>query len=85
MPDATKRETSMRHASPDTGEPLHPIRATENPASHTGVRSMHEDVPVWCDCCSCAAEPYWLEAMEEGANQQPPGPAVPSNITVAPT
>ena len=25
--------------------------------------SMHEDVPVWYDCCSCEAEPYWLEAM----------------------
>lgn len=26
--------------------------------------SMHEDVPVWCDCCSCEAEPYWIEMME---------------------
>lgn len=26
--------------------------------------SMHEDVPVWYDCCSCEAEPYWLEAMQ---------------------
>ena len=25
--------------------------------------SMHDDVPVWYDCCSCEAEPYWLEAM----------------------
>lgn len=25
--------------------------------------SMHEDVPVWYDCCSCEAEPYWVEAM----------------------
>jgi hypothetical protein len=25
--------------------------------------SMHEDIPVWYDCCSCEAEPYWLEAM----------------------
>ena len=25
--------------------------------------SMHADVPVWCDCCSCEAEPYWLEAF----------------------
>lgn len=21
--------------------------------------SMHEEVPVWYDCCSCEAEPYW--------------------------
>ncbi len=27
--------------------------------------SMHEDVPVWYDCCSCEAEPYWVEAMGE--------------------
>ncbi len=27
--------------------------------------SMHEGIAVWCDCCSCAAEPYWLEVAEE--------------------
>lgn len=27
--------------------------------------SMHADVPVWCDCCTCEAEPYWLEAFRE--------------------
>jgi hypothetical protein len=27
--------------------------------------SMHENVPVWCDCCTCAAEPYWLAVAEE--------------------
>lgn len=26
--------------------------------------SMHNKVDVWCDCCSCEAEPYWLEAMQ---------------------
>jgi hypothetical protein len=26
--------------------------------------SMHEDIPVWYDCCSCEAEPYWVEAMD---------------------
>lgn len=30
--------------------------------------SMHEDVPVWCDCCSCEAEPYWIELMEESSS-----------------
>jgi hypothetical protein len=33
--------------------------------------SMHEDVPVWYDCCSCEAEPYWLEQCGE-----PPGETV---------
>lgn len=27
--------------------------------------SMHEGIAVWCDCCSCAAEPYWLEVAEQ--------------------
>ena len=27
--------------------------------------SMHDNVPVWYDCCSCEAEPYWEEAMEQ--------------------
>ena len=25
--------------------------------------SMHDGVEVWCDCCSCEAEPYWVEAL----------------------
>ena len=27
--------------------------------------SMHEDVAVWCDCCSCEAEPYWQAVADE--------------------
>lgn len=27
--------------------------------------SMHEDVPIWADCCSCEAEPYWQALAEE--------------------
>jgi hypothetical protein len=27
--------------------------------------SMHADVEVWDDCCSCEAEPYWMELMDE--------------------
>lgn len=26
--------------------------------------SMHEGIAVWCDCCSCEAEPYWVEIAE---------------------
>jgi hypothetical protein len=33
---------------------------------------MHEDVPVWYDCCSCEAEPYWVEQLGE-----PPGGDLP--------
>lgn len=28
-------------------------------------KSMHDGVEVWCDCCSCEAEPYWIEAMKD--------------------
>lgn len=27
--------------------------------------SMHEGIAVWCDCCSCEAEPYWAELADE--------------------
>jgi hypothetical protein len=27
--------------------------------------SMHEGIAVWCDCCSCEAEPYWQAVAEE--------------------
>ena len=27
--------------------------------------SMHDDVPVWYDCCSCEAEPYWIELFKD--------------------
>ena len=47
------------------GEQAMPVQST---ATATGGKpgdslSMHADVPVWCDCCSCEAEPYWTEAL----------------------
>jgi hypothetical protein len=41
-----------------------PAEAQTEPARRKGL-SMHEDVPVWYDCCSCEAEPYWVEALGE--------------------
>lgn len=39
---------------------------TAHPAATRRKRlSMHEGIAVWADCCSCAAEPYWLEVAEE--------------------
>ena len=40
------------------------------PAAPAGKRpgkspSMHEGIAVWCDCCSCEAEPYWVEIAKE--------------------
>jgi hypothetical protein len=31
--------------------------------------SMHDNVQVWDDCCSCEAEPYWLEAMHKSEGE----------------
>ena len=46
----------------------------ETPATAAGTKpsrsiSMHDGIAVWCDCCSCEAEPYWVEiATEMGMN-----------------
>ena len=34
--------------------------------------SMHANVPVWCDCCSCEAEPYWVAAFEDPDDEAEP-------------
>lgn len=41
------------------------IDAADAAGTHTiGMRlSMHDGVDASCDCCSCEAEPYWIEAM----------------------
>ncbi len=39
-----------------------PTKPTSEPS---GPRSMHEDVPVWCDCCSCEPEPRWQQVEDE--------------------
>ena len=43
------------------------------PAARSRLR-MHEGVTVWCDCCSCEAEPYWVDvAGELGIDLDPAG------------
>ncbi|MDY6978385.1 MAG: hypothetical protein SV201_00775 [Pseudomonadota bacterium] len=37
--------------------------STKSP-SHESM-SMHEGIAVWCDCCSCEAEPYWQAVAGE--------------------
>ena len=39
-------------------------RTESRQVKSTMSKSMHDGVEVWCDCCSCEAEPYWVEAME---------------------
>jgi hypothetical protein len=40
--------------------------------------SMHENVPVWYDCCSCEAEPYWIEAFAQADENIPAGREKPA-------
>lgn len=42
------------------------------PAEQTGAMrlSMHDGVAVWCDCCSCEAEPYWLAVGEDSDSER---------------
>ncbi|MGD2053676.1 MAG: hypothetical protein PVG45_06175 [Gammaproteobacteria bacterium] len=50
--------------SPDNG--MTASKRDNTPQARSGMsKSMHDGVEVWCDCCSCEAEPYWLEAMQQ--------------------
>jgi hypothetical protein len=40
-------------------------RRTAAPAEKRKRANMHEGIGVWCDCCSCEAEPRWVEVAEE--------------------
>jgi len=40
-------------------------KSESRPVKSNMSKSMHDGVEVWCDCCSCEAEPYWVEAMQD--------------------
>jgi len=42
-----------------------PASAQETQTKPKKPISMHENIPVWVDCCCCEAEPYWLALAEE--------------------
>ena len=49
-------------------------RTVTDAASQGRSLSQHEGVPLWCDCCPCEAEPYWVEVAEElGIDLDAPG------------
>lgn len=39
--------------------------ATALPEGRKKRSNMHEGIGIWCDCCSCEAEPYWAELADE--------------------
>ncbi|KRT55304.1 hypothetical protein [endosymbiont of Ridgeia piscesae] len=51
-----------RASGPETNQvPNFPSPTAQQPRQSL---SMHDGVEVWHDCCSCEAEPYWLNLME---------------------
>ena len=46
-------------------ETIAPAKPESRQGKSTMSKSMHDGVEVWCDCCSCEAEPYWIEAMKD--------------------
>lgn len=55
-----KTESKSRH-QPSTS--VIPPEVEKPEARHKSL-SMHDGVPVWYDCCSCEAEPYWQELAD---------------------
>jgi hypothetical protein len=41
----------------------HVLTPAEKSGKHS--MSMHDRVAVWCDCCSCEAEPYWAAIADQ--------------------
>jgi hypothetical protein len=46
-------------------ETITPVKPKSRHNKSTMSKSMHDGVEVWYDCCSCEAEPYWIEAMKD--------------------
>jgi len=53
--------------SPEKSKPA--SGKSDHPEKHKSM-SMHANIPVWYDCCSCEAEPYWVEMMDEEKEEQ---------------
>jgi hypothetical protein len=54
----------------ELNRPIQPAQSSSAPPAGTEKSSgmslsMHDGVEVWCDCCSCEAEPYWVAAFDE--------------------
>ena len=65
----------MNAASSDNPGPDREKNEMNGPSVEQGEEkarslSMHEDIPVWYDCCSCEAEPYWEDALSEQARKE---------------
>lgn len=54
----SESQPSETGATPFNGTPM------PGPKGKRSI-SMHDGIAVWCDCCSCEAEPYWVEIGKE--------------------
>jgi len=55
-----------------------PRQGRDGPGPTRGrSKSMHEGVPVWYDCCSCEAEPYWAALAGGPDTPREPHPEEP--------
>ena len=60
----TDIDAETRHAKNVAGRSSqHPEKVPSTKETRRSL-SMHEGIAVWCDCCSCEAEPYWVEDAE---------------------
>ena len=63
MNDA-RHDSGAGHATEDTEGLSQHSETIPSAKEKRRSLSMHEGIAVWCDCCSCEAEPYWVEAAE---------------------
>ena len=55
----------MMDPSAHTDSVEHALHGSQPAAPAKKPISMHEDVPVWHDCCCCEAEPRWVAVADE--------------------
>ena len=61
---STPRTGPSESQPSETGAPASSRTTTPEPKGKRSI-SMHDGIAVWCDCCSCEAEPYWVEIGRE--------------------
>jgi len=64
----TTQTTPTKKTTQQTKDQTTESAITTNAETHQFRKTMHEDVPTWCDVCCCETEPYWQEAMEADAD-----------------
>jgi hypothetical protein len=61
----SREDSGKRDEDEAQQQSLRQSRAVRPPKTRRKSLSMHDGIAVWCDCCSCEAEPYWVAVAEE--------------------